>query len=91
MKAVSGISVNKSLEIDERWTISPIMDEVKNMLDYKVRHYVRQVDLTYDQKQNILRSFIFMKQKYYPTAVRTSLRYILVKNYYYYYIDFYIG
>jgi len=57
MKAVSGISVKKSLQIDEQRTISAIMDEVKNMLDYKVGHYVRQDDLTYVQKQNILRSF----------------------------------
>jgi len=27
------------------------MDEVKNMLDYKVGHYARQVDLTYDQNK----------------------------------------
>ena len=31
VKAVSGISIKKSLEIDERWTISAIMDEVKNV------------------------------------------------------------
>ena len=49
MKAVSGISVKKSLEIDERRTISVIMDEVKNMLDYKVGHYFCQAYFIYVQ------------------------------------------
>jgi hypothetical protein len=44
------------------------------MLDYKVRHYVRQADLTYVQKQNILRSFMFMKQKYFPDGSKDKLR-----------------
>ena len=37
------------------------MDEVKNMLDYNVGHYVHQKDLTYEQSHNILRSFMFIK------------------------------
>ena len=36
LKATSGISVKKSLQVDERKTITAIMDEIKNMLDYKV-------------------------------------------------------
>ena len=47
VKAVSGISVKIS-GIDERRTISAIMDVVKNTLDYKVGQYIRQVDLTYN-------------------------------------------
>ena len=80
MKAASGISVKKSLQIDERRTISAIMDEVKNMLDYKVGHYVRQNDLTYVQKQNILRSFMFMKQKYFPDGSKDKLKARLVAD-----------
>jgi hypothetical protein len=57
MTSVSGISVKKSLE---RRTISAIMDEVKNVLDFKVDHYTRQVDLTYDE-EDILRFFMFIK------------------------------
>ena len=63
MTAVSGISVKKSLEIYNRRAISAIMDEVINMLDYRAGQYVRQVYLTYDQKKNILRSFIILRQK----------------------------
>ena len=44
------------------------MDEVKNMLDYKVGHYVHHQDLTYEQRHNILRSLMFIKQKVFPTA-----------------------
>ena len=40
------------------------MDEVKNLLDYKVGHCVHQKDLTYQQNHNILRSFMFIKQKW---------------------------
>ena len=46
LKASSAISVKKALLVDERKTIAAIMDEVKNMLDYKVGHYVHQKDLT---------------------------------------------
>ena len=48
------------------------MDEVKNMLDYQVRHYVRHADLTYVQKQNILRSFMFMK--HFPDGTKDKLK-----------------
>ena len=54
LKAVFGISVKKSLEIDECRTISAVMHDVKNMIDYRVSHHVRQVDVTYDHKKNII-------------------------------------
>ena len=50
------------------------------MLDYEVGHYVRQVDLTYDQKQNILRSFMFMKQKYFPDGSKDKIKARLVAD-----------
>ena len=34
--------------------MAAIMDEVKNILDYKVGHYVHQKDLTYQQNHKIL-------------------------------------
>ena len=52
LKAMSGISVRASLQIDERnHEINP---EIKNILDYKVGHYVHHHDITDEQKQNVL-------------------------------------
>ena len=50
------------------------------MLDYKVEHYVRQVDLTYVQNQNILRSFMFTKQKYFPDGSKDKFKVRLVAD-----------
>jgi hypothetical protein len=80
LKAASGISVKRSLEIDEKKTIAAIMSEVKNMFDYKVGHYVHQQDLTYTQKKNILRSFMFMKQKFFPNGQMDKLKVRLVAD-----------
>ena len=41
LKATSGISVKASIQIDERKTRKTIMNEIKNMLDYEVGHYVQ--------------------------------------------------
>ena len=60
--------------MDESKTIAEIMDEVKNMLDYKVGHYVNQKDLTYQQNHNILRSFMFIKQKFSPDGTMDKLK-----------------
>ena len=80
LKASSGISVKKALLVDERKTIAAIMDEVKNMLDYKVGHYVHQKDLTYQQNHNILRSFMFIKQKFFPDGTMDKLKARLVAD-----------
>lgn len=56
------------------------MDEVKNMLDYKVGHYVHQHTLTYDQRKNILRSFMFIKQKFFPDGSMDKLKARLVAD-----------
>ena len=45
LKATSGISVKQALQINEKKTILAIMDEVKNMLDYKVGHYIKYEDI----------------------------------------------
>ena len=60
LKATCDISVRKSLQVDERKTITVIIDEIKNML---VGHYVHYNDITSANKQNVLRSFVFIKQK----------------------------
>ena len=48
------------------------------MLDYKVGHYVH--DITYEQKQNILRSFVFIKQKVFPNGKLDKLKARLVAD-----------
>jgi len=50
------------------------MDEIKNMLDCKVGHYVHYNDITYEQKQNVLRSFVFIKQKVFPNRQIDKLK-----------------
>ena len=80
MKAVFGISVRKSLEVDEPRTTYAIMDEVKNKLDCSLGQYVRQVDLTYVQKQNIFRFFLFMTQKYFPDGTKDKIKARLVAD-----------
>ena len=42
--------------------ISAIISEVKNMLDYKVGHYIHPDQLTYEKRKNILRYFMVIKQ-----------------------------
>ena len=41
------------------------MNEVKNMLDYEVVHYVHDKNLTSNRKKNVLRIFMFLKLKYF--------------------------
>ena len=38
------------------------MDEIKNMLDYKVGYNVHYNDITSANKQNVLRLFVFIKK-----------------------------
>ena len=47
------------------------MDEVKNMLDYKVGHHIKYDDIppTY-----VLRSFMFIKQNFYPFGDMDELK-----------------
>ena len=54
------------------------MDEVKNMLDYKVGHYVHQKDITYEQNHSVLRSFMFIKQKFFPDSTMDKLKACLI-------------
>ena len=79
LKATSGINVKASLQI-ERKIITAIMNEIKNILDYKVGHYVDYHDITYEQKQNVIRSFFFIKQMVFPNGQLDKLKARLVAD-----------
>ena len=51
LKGTSGIGVKQALLINEKKAVLAIMDEVKNMLDDKVGHYIKYEDipLTYQK------------------------------------------
>ena len=72
MKITSGISVKQALIINEKKTISAIMDEMKNMLDYKVEHYIIYEEISQSNKKKI-RSFMFIKQKFFPDGRMDNL------------------
>ena len=60
-------------------TISTIMDEI-NMLEYKVGHYIKYEDISQSNKKNILRSFMFIKQKFFPNRNMDKLKARLVAD-----------
>ena len=47
-------SVSNALLLNTMKIVSSIISEVKNMLDYKVGHYIHPNELTYEQRKNIL-------------------------------------
>ena len=51
LKTTSGISVKQALPKNEKKTISAIMDEIKNMLDYKVGRYIKYDDISQSNKK----------------------------------------
>jgi len=55
------------------------MDEIKNMLDYKVGHYVHYNDITSANKQNVLHSFVLIKQKIFPNG-QLELKALLIAD-----------
>ena len=54
------------------------MDE--NMLDYKVGHYTKYENISQSNKKNILRSFMFIKQKFFPDGNMDKFKARLVAN-----------
>jgi len=60
MTIASGIRVEQPYITNKKKTISAIMDEIKNELDYKVGHYIKYEDISQSNKKNILRSFMFI-------------------------------
>jgi len=43
-----------------------VMDGVKNMLNYKISHNIKYEDIPSTYKKNFLRSFMLIKQKFFP-------------------------
>jgi hypothetical protein len=60
LKTTSGISVKQALLINEKKTISAIMDEIKNMLDYKVGHYIKYEDISQSNKNEKYPTIIYV-------------------------------
>jgi hypothetical protein len=61
------LSVTKALKGDKADAAKQaIIEEIQNMLEYKVGHYIHYRDIPQDERVNILRSFMFLKEKYFP-------------------------
>ena len=56
------------------------MDEIKNMLDYKVGYYIKCKDISQSNKKNILRSFMFIKQRFFSYGNMDKLKARLVAD-----------
>jgi len=56
------------------------MDEVKNMLDYKVVHYIKFEDIPPTYKKPALRSFMLITQKFFPYGDMDKLKARLVAD-----------
>jgi len=50
------------------------------MLEYKVGHYIKYEDISQSNKKNILRSFMFIKQKFFPNGHMDKLKARLVAD-----------
>ena len=57
------------------------MDEVKNILDYKVGHY-KYEDIHPTYKKNVQRSFMFIKQKLFPNGDMDTTLSCQLQHYY---------
>jgi DNA-directed RNA polymerase beta' subunit len=56
--------MNKALKRDRsEESKEAAADEIKNMLQYKVGHYVSIDDISFGMRRNILSSFMFLKHK----------------------------
>lgn len=57
-----------------------IREEIQNMLDYKVGHYVRFRDIPVAKRRNILQSFMFLKHKTTPDGLYERTKSRMVAN-----------
>jgi hypothetical protein len=58
------ISMNKALKSDRgEESREAAAEEIKNMLQYKVGHYVAMEEIPHDKRRNIISSFMFLKHK----------------------------
>jgi hypothetical protein len=61
------LSVSKALKGENAEAARrAIIDEIQNMLDFKVGHYVKLEEIPHKHRRNILRSFMFLKEKTRP-------------------------
>jgi len=65
--------VKQALLINEK-EITAIMDEVKNMLDYKVRHYVHYDHIASNNEKNIHDHLCLSNINVYPMGIWINLR-----------------
>ena len=70
LKETSVIGVKTALQINEMKAILAIMDEVKNMVDYNV-DTISNMKI---YKKNVLRSFMFIIQKFFPNGDMDKLK-----------------
>jgi hypothetical protein len=58
------VSMGKALKSDRaEESKEAAVEEIKNMLQYKVGHYVKVDDIPFDKRRNIISSFMFLKHK----------------------------
>ena len=75
------ISVRESLKGDRaQESKEAILSEIQNMLQYRVGHYVRRVDIPRDKLKNILQSFMFVKHKTLPDGSYDKTKARMVGN-----------
>lgn len=75
------ISVKESLSGDRaEESREAIMDEIRNMLTYRVGHYVKYHDIPQDKRKNIIVSFMFLKHKENAEGEYTRTKARLVGN-----------
>jgi DNA repair ATPase RecN len=75
------ISMNKALKSDRlEESKEAAADEIKNMLQYKVGHYVSIEDIPFGMRRNILSSFMFLKNKEDAQGMYTRTKARLVGN-----------
>lgn len=73
------ISIRKSLEGPyAEQSKEAILDEVRNMIDYKVGHYVRKKEVYPSLARNVVRGFMFIKHKMKPDGSydKTKARFV---------------
>ena len=79
--AVMRISVKEALSGEHaQESKEAIIEEILNMLTYKVGHYVKYCDIPVNKRKNILRSFMFLKHKTTPDGIYERSKARLVGN-----------
>jgi len=75
------ISVKEGLRSDRKQEVIEAMcEEIKNMIDYEVGHFVHRSDIPYQERKNIVHSFMFIKHKMTPNGEYERTKARLVAN-----------